>query len=59
MPSEIQSRLGGAFQAAVERYATDKEIGEEETQADDDGKLLRPSNGRKADNRLLTRESQF
>jgi hypothetical protein len=43
MPSEIQSRLGGAFQAAVERYATDKEInGEEESQADDDGKLAWP-----------------
>jgi len=57
MPSEIQSRLGGAFQAAVERYATDKEIGEEESQADDDGKLALPGRAQKLITRLLTRES--
>lgn len=34
-------KLTGAFQAAVERYATDKEVNgvEEGTQADQDGKL--------------------
>jgi cohesin complex subunit SA-1/2 len=54
MPSEIQSRLGGAFQAAVERYATDKEInGEEESQADNDGKLALPGLVQKLIIRLL------
>ena len=56
MPSEIQSRLGGAFQAAVERYATDKETGEE-SQDDDDGKLALPGRAQKLIIRLLTRES--
>jgi hypothetical protein len=59
MPSEIQSRLGGAFQAAVERYATDKEINGEEESQDNDGKLIRSLHWPKADNRLLTRESKF
>jgi cohesin complex subunit SA-1/2 len=43
MPSEIQNKLGGAFQAAVERYASDRAIGEDEEegeeQLDKDGKL--------------------
>jgi hypothetical protein len=43
MPSEIQNKLGGAFQAAVERYASDRAIGEDEEegeeQVDKDGKL--------------------
>lgn len=41
MPSEVQMKLTGAFQAAVERYATDKEVNavEEGTQVDKDGKL--------------------
>ena len=43
MPSEIQNKLGGAFQAAVERYASeramDEDQEEDEEQVDKDGKL--------------------
>jgi len=40
MASEIQMRLTGAFQAAVERYATDKEVDDDtEDVQDKDGKL--------------------
>ena len=40
MASEIQMRLTGAFQAAVERYATDKEVNDDtEDVQDRDGKL--------------------
>lgn len=41
MPSEIQMRLNKAFQAAVERYATDKEVnGDAEEAQDENGKFL-------------------
>lgn len=41
--SEVQHRLGGAFQAAVERYASDKETADEadnnRPDEEDEGKL--------------------
>jgi hypothetical protein len=45
MPAEIQTKLGGALQAAVERYATDKSVAQDaededaQAMADDDGEL--------------------
>lgn len=46
MPSEIQNKLGGAFQAAVERYASeramDEDQEEDEEHVDKDGKLRSP-----------------
>lgn len=57
MPSETQNRLSGAFQAAVERYATDRQVNEEETQTDKDGKLSMQVDCAEADRRLLVRKS--
>jgi hypothetical protein len=46
MPAEIQTKLGGALQAAVERYATDRSVAQDaededaQAVADDDGELI-------------------